>query len=199
MAKDVYAYIYGDGLYLNLTNACTNDCAFCLRRHTDGIGGYNLWLKEEPDANMVIEQMGDLTPYDEIVFCGFGEPLLRLDVLKQVAAYAKARGKTVRVNTNGLANLYHGRDITPELAGLVDVISISLNASNAEDYLALCKPCFGLEAYEGLWDFAEKAQAHVPAVLLSIVDSIGLRQIAACQKLAEQRGLTLRVRAYTEE
>ena len=96
---NTYAYAYGDNLYINLTNKCPNDYEFCIRREGEGIGGHKLWLEHEPTAQQVIEQMGDLTPYHEVVFCGFGEPMVRLRTLLQVAAYAKAQGKATRINT----------------------------------------------------------------------------------------------------
>lgn len=196
--KDVYAYEFEGKLYINLTNRCTNDCEFCLRRGTDGVGGHYLWIVKEPDAKDVIEQFGDLNKYREVVFCGFGEPTIRLEVLKEVAAYLKKHNKKVRLDTNGLANLYYGRDITPELAGLIDTVSISLNTSSSEEYEALCHPVFGISAFEGMLDFAKKAKEHVPEVILSVVDTIGEDEIAKCRKIAERIGVPLRVRYYIE-
>ncbi len=129
---DTYVYEYGSGLYVNLTNRCNNNCAFCLRHTNQGVGRHRLWLEHEPTAEQVIEKMQNLSAYEEVVFCGFGEPTLAWETLKQVAAYVKRQGKPVRVNTNGLGNLANGRDITPEAKGLVDTFSISLNASTPE-------------------------------------------------------------------
>ena len=111
---DTYVYEYGSGLYVNLTNRCNNNCAFCLRHTNQGVGSHRLWLEHEPTAEQVIEKMQDLSAYEEVVFCGFGEPTLAWETLKQIAAYVKQQGKPVRVNTNGLGNLANGRDITPE-------------------------------------------------------------------------------------
>ncbi len=196
--KDVYAYEFEGKLYINLTNRCTNDCEFCLRRGNEGVGGHYLWIVKEPDAKEVIEQFGELDKYQEVVFCGFGEPTIRLEVLKEVAAYLKKHNKKVRLDTNGLANLYYGRDITPDLEGLVDTVSISLNTSSPEKYEALCHPEFGISSFEGMLDFAKKAKEHIPEVIFSVVDTIGEEEIAKCRNIAQSLGVPLRVRYYIE-
>ncbi|MBQ9988231.1 MAG: radical SAM protein [Clostridia bacterium] len=195
-----FIYDMDGNLYVNLTNRCCNACDFCIRNGSDGIGGHHLWLDREPSAQEVIAQMEQtgLNSYKEVVFCGFGEPMERLDAIKTVAAYVKQQGKPVRINTNGLANLMYGRDVTPELAGLVDTLSISLNASDAKVYDAVCHSKFGPEAFEGMLAFAEKAAAHVPNVLFSVVDTIGEEEIARCRQIAERCGVKLRVREWIE-
>jgi TatD DNase family protein len=107
------------------------------------VKGYNLRLQTEPSAQELICEIGDPTRFDEVVFCGYGEPTLRLGVIKEVARAVKARGGRIRLNTNGHGNLIHKRNILPDLAGLVDAVSVSLNAENAEKYLAICKPAYG--------------------------------------------------------
>ncbi|MGI6175922.1 MAG: TatD family nuclease-associated radical SAM protein [Christensenellales bacterium] len=196
--QDRYAYQIGESLYLNLTNACTNDCEFCVRAGSDGIAGYALWLQKEPDAKEVIAAMGDISPYKEIVFCGFGEPTMRLDVLKEVAAFIKERNKTVRLNTNGLANLYYGRDITEELVGLVDIVSISLNAPSAEEYEAVCHSRYGLSAFDALLDFARRCVRLLPQTILSVVDCMEAEKITRCREIAREAGAQFRVRAMIE-
>ena len=198
MATDVYAYDFGDNLYINLTNRCPNRCVFCLRSSRDGVGGHRLWLEKEPMAQDVIEQMNAYDPasYNEVVFCGFGEPTERLDVLLEVAAYAKSMHKTVRLDTNGLANLIHGEDVTPRLAGLVDTVSISLNATDAKKYDALCRSQYGETAYEALLDFAKKAKQYVKDVVFTVVDSIGEEEIQKAQRIARACGARLRIREY---
>jgi TatD family-associated radical SAM protein len=193
---DVYAYAYGDNLYINLTNRCPNSCVFCLRNDREGVGGHKLWLTKEPSAQDVIGQMGDLRKYNEVVICGFGEPMERLDVLLEVAAYAKANGKKVRVDTCGLANLMYGCDVTPQLEALVDTVSISLNASDSKTYDSLCKSMYGEAAFDALLDFTVKAKAHVPDVMFTVVDSIGEEEIEKAKKIAEQCGVRLRIRTY---
>ncbi|MBE5781272.1 MAG: radical SAM protein [Clostridiales bacterium] len=199
MHNDVYAYDYGENLYINLTNACTNDCEFCVRRGADGVGGHYLWLKHEPTAEMVIAQMGeDLTKYGEIVFCGYGEPTMRLDTLLEVAAYAKQKGMRTRINTNGQANLIYGEDVTPRFAGLIDCVSVSLNMGSAAAYDALCHSVYGEAAFTALLEFAAAAKNHVDEVVLSVVDTIGEEEIAKCRAVAEEYGVTLRVREFIE-
>ena len=116
---------------------------FALEKVLKGMGQYNLWLKTEPTAQQVIEQLGDVKEYSEVVFCGFGEPTIKLNELIEIAKKVKADGGRVRINTNGHANLYHGRNIVPELAGLVDVMSISLNAPTAKEYQKICRSRYG--------------------------------------------------------
>ena len=195
---DVYAYEHGDNLYINLTNRCPNNCVFCLRNDREGFGGHRLWIEKEPSAQDVIDQMGDISPYREVVFCGFGEPMERLDVLLEVAAYIKSKGKPVRIDTCGLANLMHGGDVTPRLKGLVDTVSISLNATDAKKYDALCRSRYGEAAYDALLDFAQRAKTYVPNVLFTVVDTIGEAEIEKAKRIAQQSGIRLRVREYIE-
>ena len=122
--------------------------------------------------------------YDEVVFCGYGEPLLRLDLVKQVAGFLKQKGITVRINTDGQANLVHGRNILPELAGLVDSISVSLNAPDAATYQKLCRSEFGEAGFQAVKDFLVEAKKHIPAVTATAVTLPGI-DIAACRKLAD--------------
>ena len=194
--ENVYAYDYGDNLYVNLTNRCPNSCVFCIRNDHEGIGGHKLWLQKEPTAQEVIDQMEDLSRYHEVVFCGFGEPMERLDVLLEVAAYVKSKGKPVRIDTCGLANLIHGADITPKLRGLVDTVSISLNTTDAQKYDALCRSRYGEAAYDALLDFAKKAKEHVPDVVFTVVDSIGGEEIQKAKHIAQSCGVRLRVRTF---
>lgn len=197
MKSNIYAYEYGDNLYINLTNSCCNSCEFCVRNDAETFEGHNLWLTHEPSADEVIEAMGDLSKYDEIVMCGFGEPTDRLFVLLQVAMYAKSADKHVRINTNGLANLVHGRDVTPMLKGLIDVVSISLNAPDAESYDKLCHPSFGEAAYDALLDFAVKCKQYVPRVVLSVVDIMPAEDIEKCRRITERLGVEFRVRRHS--
>lgn len=191
-------YKHNNSLYINLTNRCTNNCDFCVRNSSDGIDGSNLWLDDEPTSDEVIVELNkhEIARYDEIVFCGFGEPMLRLDVLIKIAKFIKAKFPAVRtrINTNGQANLYYGHDITPQLQGIIDVISISLNAPDAKEYENICHSDFGESAFEGLLDFAQHASKYIPKVRLSVVDIIGKEKIERCQKVADSVGIELFVR-----
>ena len=194
----VITYEVGDGLYVNVTNRCTNACAFCVRSVADGTYG-ELWLDREPTVDEIVESItnADPTKYFEIVFCGYGEPTLRFYDIILVSTRVKAiyPDVKIRINTNGHANLIHGKDVTPLMRGVIDSVSISLNTANAEDYVKVCAPDFGLAAYEGLLDFAAKAKNYVPDVMFSVVrTSIPDEDIEVCRQIAERCGVKLKVR-----
>ena len=194
-------YEVKDGLYINLTNRCPCDCSFCLRQSHDDVGNEeSLWLDHDPDFAEVKDALNrrDLSRYPEIVFCGFGEPLEALEVLKATAAYLRSvyHGK-IRLNTNGLADLIWGRPVAPELAGLIDAVSISLNAADPVTYQAVTRSCFGEAAFEALLDFARACKAAIPAVTLTTVaTSISPEQEKRCAALCKELGVEYRIRAY---
>lgn len=194
---NVYAYEYKGNLYINLTNQCTNSCDFCIRNLGPGVGDEDLWLKDEPTAQDVIAQMEKHNEYKEVVFCGYGEPTIKLDVLLEVARYAKGLGKKVRINTNGQAQLYHHREVTPLLQDLVDTVSISLNAPDAKAYNTICHSIYGEKAYEGILRFARECKKYVPEVILSIVDLLSEEDKKKCKAVADELGVKLRIREYT--
>jgi TatD family-associated radical SAM protein len=191
------AYKLGNSLYLNITNRCTNRCGFCIRQQGPGVGGYNLWLEKEPTTREIIEAIGDPTGYKEVVFCGYGEPLLRLQTVLDVARHLKKTYPNVpiRINTNGQANLIYGEDVTPQFKGLIDVISISLNAENAEKYNELCHSEYGEDAFYSVLEFARKCKNYIPRVVLSVVDLPAI-DVEKCRKLAQDLGVEFRVRHY---
>ena len=197
---DNILYVIGKHLYVNLTNRCPCACTFCIRNHTDTMGdSASLWLKTEPAVEEVIRRFEacDLTQYEEVVFCGFGEPLERVDAVCEIARYLRGRSKIrIRINTNGLANCIHGRDVTPELAGLIDIISISLNASNAEEYLKVTRSKFGIQSFEKMLEFTRLAQKYIPRVILSVVDIIGEAEIEKSREICKSTGAEFRVRQY---
>ena len=189
-------YSIGDSLYVNVTNCCLNDCEFCIRRLSDTVGGSgSLWLEREPSREEIFADIlgRSMSKYSEIVFCGYGEPTQRLDDLLWVCAELKKTGAPpIRVNTNGQASLCAGYDTAPSFLGLVDVISISLNAPDADEYNKLCKPGYGEKTYEAILDFAKKVKEYVPEVILSVVG--GTTDVDACRKIADEMGLPLRIR-----
>lgn len=189
-----FTYLLHDSLYINLTNRCTNSCDFCVRTTADGSLGYDLWLQREPEADEIIAQIGDPKQYKEIVFCGYGESTLRLPELLKIARYVKANGGRVRINTNGQANLYYSRDVTPDLEGLIDHVSISLNAPNAAGYDAVCHSIYGPAGFEGMLDFTRRCKQHVPQVTLTVVDVLPPEDIERCRRIAEDIGVSFRVR-----
>lgn len=193
--KGKIAYPIRNSLYLNITNRCTSACTFCVRYFSDFVKGHYLRLKDEPTAEDVVKEIGDPKKYDEIVFCGYGEPLLRLDVVKSVSAEVKRRGGRVRVDTNGHGNLIHKRNILPELAGLVDAVSVSLNAQNAELYEKISQPKFGAESYEAVKEFIREAVKYIPDVTATVVSAPGV-DLDACRKIAEELRAKYRVREY---
>ena len=186
------AYRIRQSLYLNITNRCTNECSFCVRFHSDFVKGHNLRLDAEPSVQEVKAAIGDPSAYKEIVFCGYGEPTLRLDLIKDVAKWVKEHGGRVRINTNGHGNLIHGRNIVPELKGLVDAVSVSLDAHDEETYNRLCAPSFE-GAFGAVVDFIRLAAATIPQVQATIVEAPGV-DVDACRRLCKDLGATLRVR-----
>jgi TatD DNase family protein len=190
--KGEIAYKIRDNLYLNITNRCTNSCSFCIRFHSDYVKGHNLRLWDEPTEEEVKQAIGDPAQYQEIVFCGYGEPLLRLDLVKNIAQWIKLRNGKVRINTNGHGNLIYGRNILPELQGIVDSLSISLDAQDKIIYDKICKPSFK-NAYEGVLSFIREAQKFIPDVQVTAVTLPGV-DIEECRRVAGELGVRLRVR-----
>jgi TatD DNase family protein len=180
-------------LYLNITNRCTGGCTFCVRRESDVLWGHNLKLEREPGVEEIIEAVGDPTRYREVVFCGYGEPTLRLDVVTEVGARLVAAGGRVRLNTNGHGNLIWKRNIVPEIAQAVHAVSVSLNAGDAETYERLCRPSFGAGTFEHVLDFVRECKAAGLSVTVSVVDVPGV-DLSLAKSLADALGVPLRVR-----
>ncbi|HXW67976.1 MAG TPA: TatD family hydrolase [Dissulfurispiraceae bacterium] len=186
------AYKIRDSLYLNITNRCTSKCVFCVRFTTDFVKGHNLRLAHEPSVEELKDAIGDPLRYAEVVFCGYGEPLLRLDTVKSIAAWVKQQGGRVRINTNGHGNLIHKRNIIPELQGLADVFSVSLDAQDDETYRQVCKPVFD-NAFQEVINFIREAKRFIPDVQATVVATEGV-DIEKCRVLANELGVKLRVR-----
>ena len=195
---DTYVYKLKDALYINLTNQCTNDCTFCLRNTYSGVGGYDLRLKKEPEAADIIDELKKHDDVGSIVFCGLGEPTMRLQVMLDVAEYLKDRGSHIRLNTNGQGNAFAGQDITPKMSGLIDTVSISLNASNAKKYQKMCRSIYGENAYTHLLDFAKSCIDQGIKTILSVVDIIGKDEVEACRRIAQETGAEFRLRQYVD-
>ena len=190
------AYQIRDSLYLNITNRCTNSCIFCAKFSDFVVKGHELKLDHEPSVEEIKHAIGDPTQYAEVVFCGYGEPLLRLELVKEVAHWLKDRGVSVRINTDGQANLVHGRNILPELKGLIDAISISLNAPDADKYHQLCRSTYGAQqSYQAVKDFIGLAKQSIPDVTATAVTYPGV-DIMACEQIAKDLGVKFRAREY---
>ena len=186
--------------YINLTNRCTNSCIFCLRQDKNDVYGQDMWLDNEDfSAQDVIEQLKNFEITSEIVFCGYGEPLLKLEILKEVAKYIKQNypETKIRINTNGHANYVYKRNIVLELKGLVDKISVSLNASSAEEYNELSKPKFD-NAYDEVKKFIKCCSEEGIQTDASIVDGYKGRRldVEKCRLIAQELGANLRVREW---
>lgn len=191
-----YTYLMRNSLYVNITNRCNAACIFCDREGEAVLNGYNLKMKkgEEPSAEEFIAEIGDPTRYREVVFCGYGEPTIRWDVVKEISKYVKSKGGRTRLNTNGHANVINKKDITPEMEGIIDSVSVSLNALDENEYSRLVgveKEMFG-----EMLGFTKKARQFVPEVVLTIVAEQNI-DAAEARKLAEEKvGVKFREREY---
>ena len=198
---ETITYEVKKGLYLNITNRCPCSCTFCIRNNDDHVYGSDpLWLDHEPSVTEICDaiEQRDLGKYEEVVFCGYGEPTERLDALLEVAAYIKKKSPIrIRVNTNGLSDLIYGEKTAPKLKGLIDVVSISLNATNPEDYLKMVRPKFGIGSFDAMLSFAKDCKAYVPDVVMTIVDTVTTKEeqeksLQICNDLS----VRLRIREY---
>lgn len=194
-------YILEGKLYVNLTNRCPNHCDFCIRNNGSSVGdAENLWLDEEPTREQIWEdfQKRNLSDFSEVVFCGYGEPTHRLeDMLWMCSKIREISNIDIRVNTNGLSDLINGRPTAKDFDGLVDIISISLNASSAEKYDEICHSDFGISAFDAVLRFTKNISMYVPRVYLSVVDrNTDPKELKNCEKICNEVGATFRVREY---
>ncbi len=194
----VIGYVIDNALYVNLTQRCPTDCGFCPRDTKPVVQGHDLTLKEEPSAAEILADLGDVSAYDEVVFCGFGESTMRLDVMKEVAgALKKAGAKRLRLNTIGLGDLTNGRPIAPELKGLLDAVSVSLNSTDPAQYEKLVRPRpeYRGKAWQAMIDFTKSAAANLPEVQMTVV-TVPSVDVPAARRLAESLGAKFHARAY---
>lgn len=196
-------YKVHNNLYVNLTNKCPCACTFCLRQNMDHVGeSKSLWLEREPSAEEVIAEFAkfDMSRFNEVVFCGFGEPTEAFEVLKKVAAFVKETyHMPMRLNTNGLGNLVNGRDITPEMEGLIDTVSISLNTPNADRYHELVRSKFGDKSFDAMLDFARSSTKYVLNVVMTTVDTtITKEEEEECRRICDSIGAKYRIRPWED-
>jgi TatD DNase family protein len=189
------AYMIRDSLYINVTGRCSNACEFCVRFFTPFVKGHYLRLDHEPSAQEIMAEIGKHKEYNEVVFCGLGEPTYRLDLIKEISRELKKTGMRIRINTNGHGDLINGREICPELKGLVDAVSVSLNEPDAESYHKHCRPEFGEKTFNALLDFVKSAKRHIPEVVLTALDMPGA-DVEQCRRIADELGVQFRLRAY---
>jgi TatD DNase family protein len=195
-SETIYTYKIANSLYINITNRCNADCVFCKRKTEPLVAGYNLAMtkSEEPPAEIYISEIGDPKQYDEIVFCGFGEPTIRWDVVKKVAKYVKENGGRTRLNTNGHGNYINKKDITPELSHLIDIISISLNAVDPRQYSEMMH--LDSMFFNEMINFAKTAKPFVEKVVMTVV-SVNNINLEKARIIAEDKvGAEFRVRPY---
>ena len=196
-------YPVNRGIYINMTNRCPCACTFCLRQNRDSVYGSDpLWLDREPTVKEVCDSIDawNLAEYDEIVFCGYGEPTERLDDLLLVAKHIREVSDIkIRINTNGLADLIAGESTAHRLEGLIDTVSISLNATNAEDYEKVVRPKFGIKSYDAMLAFAGNCVKYVPNVVMTVVDVVTSKEEQEkSRKICESLGAKLRIRPFEE-
>ncbi|MBQ8428103.1 MAG: radical SAM protein [Clostridia bacterium] len=201
--KDTYVYVLDGNLYINLTNKCCNGCDFCVRNERNSYYGNYLWLRHgEPNAQQVIAALnglGDLKRFKEGVFCGFGEPTYRMEVMLAVCDFLHEKGLSTRLNTNGQGNLVNKRDIVPEMKGKIDFVNVSLNASCAEKYQPICRSQFGAAGFDGMIEFAKLCKKNGVPCRFSIVDCIGEEEVEACKCLAQSVSIPLHIRKYIQD
>ncbi len=196
-------YSVKNGIYVNMTNRCPCACTFCLRQNGDSVyGSEPLWLDREPTVKEVCDSIDtwELDKYDEVVFCGYGEPTERLYDLLEVAAYIKAKSNIpIRINTNGLADLIWNEKTAPKLKGLIDTVSVSLNATNKDDYFKVVRPKFGIDSYDAMLSFTKDCVEYVPNVVMTVVDVVtSAEEQALSREICESLGATLRIRPFEE-
>lgn len=192
-----------NSIYVNMTNRCPCACVFCLRHNKDHVfNSDTLWLEREPTVEEVCGSIDgwDLEKYDEIVFCGYGEPTERLYDLLEVASYVKSKyKKKIRINTNGLSDLINGEKTARLLKGLIDTVSISLNSTNKEEYFKVVRPRFGIGSYDAMLNFAKDCTEYVSEVVMTVVDVVTSKEEQErSREICESIGATLRVRPYEE-
>ena len=201
MTTDII-YRYKNQVYFNITNKCPCRCTFCIRNTEDAIGeASNLWFEHEPALEEIYKSIDefDFSDCNEVVFCGYGEPTMALENLMAVSKYIRERYPfRIRLNTNGLSDLMFGRDTAPDFQGVVDIISISLNASTPETYDEICHSEFGLKALPAILEFTKHVKQYVPKVVMTVVDTMPPEELEACRQLCASVGAEYHVRVYSE-
>ena len=192
-------YDYCDGLYINMTNRCPTSCEFCIKRFTDSLGSADsLFLEREPSVEEVKKELSEwnLDNYEEVVFCGYGEPAMRLPEVLEVAEYIKEEyGKKVRMNTIGLSDLIWERKTAADLEGKIDSINVSLNTSDNKAYLELCHPVYGEESFDAVLEYIKEVKKYVPHVQISAVqNAIPKENYLKCKEIAAALGVEFKSR-----
>lgn len=201
-------YFLYEKAYINITNACTNSCCFCVRDIKDDVVGAGLWLdKDAVKAVDVIKEIelnkDKIKVKNELIFCGYGEPLCRYSEVIKVAKYVKETMPEVkiRINTNGHGSFLAKKNIVPELAPFIDSISISLNAQNEDEYNKISKPKID-NAYQAMLDFTKECVKAGIDTTMSIVTNYKPEEyninVDECEKIAKNLGAKFRNREWIE-
>ncbi|MCL2145283.1 MAG: TatD family nuclease-associated radical SAM protein [Endomicrobia bacterium] len=197
--SNTISYVYGNNLYLNITNRCMMACPYCIKhKWSNDFRGNDLKLDKEPTVREVIESIGDPKKYDEIIFCGYGDALVKPEETAEISKWIKDNGGKVRINTAGLANRCHGKNILPLFKGLVDAISISLNGTNPKEHNELNRPMFQEESFDEIIKFAKLAKEYIPTVVITAVKLPGL-DTSKIEQMAKDAGAHFRLRPYLDE
>jgi TatD DNase family protein len=174
-------------------------CPYCIKnKWNNNFNSNNLKLEKEPSAKEVIDSIGDPKKYKEIVFCGYGDALIKMEEVKKITKWIKENGGTVRINTAGLANAYHGKNILPELKGLVDVISISLNGANPEEHNRINNPMLKEKSFDEIIKFVTEAKKYISEVVVTAVEFPGF-DTSKVQEIADNLGVRFRLRPYLDD
>lgn len=185
----ILGYTRSTRRYLNITNRCTLRCTFCPKfQGSWTVDGHDLRLPSEPSVDEIAAAAGELGSCDEIVFGGLGEPTLRLYDMKAAALRLHGRGPRIRVQTDGLANLVYGRDVTPDLEGGIDALSVALNAQDEPTYNRYCRPMLP-GAFSAMLDFVARAREFVPDITLTAIPDLDGVDPAACERVARGLGV----------
>ena len=194
MSEQIISYPIDDRLYLNITDRCTLACRFCPKHQgSHRVHDYDLTLHHRPTQAEILVAIDDPRRFREVVFCGFGEPTLRLKVLLDTARHIKHNGGRVRVNTDGLANLVHKRNVLPEMAVCVDALSVSMNAHNAALYQRHCVPALP-GSFTAMQAFLRQAPDYIDEVTATAIDGLPGVDVAACEQMAARLGVGFRRR-----
>lgn len=201
-AGGTIVYAYKDALYINLTNRCPCRCRYCIKyKWRWKFRGHELKLKYEPSAAEVVESVSAYSSqknFTEVVFCGYGEPFMRFETMKEISRILKSSGWHIRINTTGLGNLINKRNVLPEISGLVDSVSVSLNSADAQKYQFWNRSVFGAKSFDAVLDFIREAKKYIPSVAISAIELPG-GDIDGIKKIAASLGVNFRTRPYLDD
>lgn len=196
-------YTLEGGVYLNITNKCPCNCAFCIRSKGDAVGdAEKLWFDTEPTIDEIKKAIDDFdfTKVDSAVFCGYGEPTNAYDNLVEAVKYIRSVNPDIklRLNTNGLSDLINEKDTAKELSSLFDSISISLNEPTSEKYDKITRNIYKGKAFDALLKFTKECVKYCKKVYLTVVDVISVEEIEQAREVCESTGATFRVRSFAK-